>query len=227
MMNRMIVAVSALMVAAWLPGAAIAAVEPALDVLDAPVAYSADFVVSSDRGRYSGHVWHMPGKELREFETSGGGQALLILRDSDAAYLMKPAAHWYVGLGLKAVGALAGGLDGWQVDRRRVRDESVNGIRTTRWKAQASGPKGRFDGDLWTSRDGIVVKAAGTVSAPGGEAMPVEMVLSTLKLGGVEATKFDLPKGWLGIDLRQVPPEQVERAMEGLKPMLEGRGGGR
>jgi hypothetical protein len=200
------------------------AAESALDLLDAPVAYTAAFTVSSDKGTYRGRVWHQPGRERREWETNGGGQAVIVRRDTDAAYLLKPTGKWYVGLGLKAVAALAGGLDGMQVDRRKLRDETVAGVRATRWKTRAEGPRGRFDGDLWTTAAGIVVKVAGTVAEPGGAPSRVEMALADLDLGEpVDAALFDPPKGWFGMDLRQVPPDRIEQAVEGLKPLLEGR----
>lgn len=207
------------------PGAGGAgAAEPALDVLDAHVSYIASFYVTTgDKGTYRGQVWHMPGRERRDYQTSGGGQILMIRRDLDAAYLMKPSGRWYVGLGLRAVGALAGGLDAMQVERRKVREETVAGVRATRWAVHASSPKGRFDGDIWTSREGIVVKLAGTVVAGTDEPSAVEMGLSGLKVVDVDPITFELPKGWFGMDLRSVPAEKIEQAVESLRPMLESR----
>ncbi|MGE5505110.1 MAG: hypothetical protein ACM31L_11865 [Actinomycetota bacterium] len=222
---RPILSMVLLGVALLLAGSARAA-ESALDLLDAPVGYTAAFTVSSDKGTFHGRVWHLPGRERREWETSGGGQAVIVRRDTDAAYLLKPSGKWYVGLGLRAVAALAGGLDGMQVERRRLRDETVAGQRATRWKTTASGPKGRFDGDVWTTPKGIVVKAAGTVTQPGGAPAPVEMTLSDVEVEAIDTTLFDPPKGWFGMDLRQVPPDKIEQAVESLKPLLEGRAGG-
>lgn len=204
-------------------GPAARADEAALDLLDAPVAYSADFTLSSPRGTYHGKVWHAHGRERREVQTSGGGQGVLILRDSDAAYLLGLSGKWYVGLSLRAAGAAAGGLESWRVERSRGRDESVAGVKTTRWKTRADGPRGGFAGDIWISRDGVVVKAVGTLVNPDGDDSPVEMTLSSLRVGQVDAAKLDVPAGWFGFDLRQVPPEGVEKAIAALKPMLEGR----
>ena len=82
------------------------AAESALDLLDSAAPYHADFSVSSPRGTYQGTVWHVHGRERRDVVTSGGGQGVLILRDSDAAYLLGLSGKWYVGLSLKAAGAL-------------------------------------------------------------------------------------------------------------------------
>lgn len=205
-------------------GAALAA-EPALDLLDAPVSYTAAFSVTSSRGTYHGRVWHMPGMERREVATSGGGQGILIDRKADTATLLGLSGKWYVGLSLRAAAGMVGGLDAWTASRTRLRDETVAGIKATRWKTRAEGPKGGFTGDIWTSREGIVVKAVGLLNSVEGDDSPVEMTLSDLRVGAVERQMFELPKGWFGFDLRQVPPDKVIQAVENLKPLLEGRKG--
>lgn len=217
--------VSSLVIALGLLATPAAAAEPALELLDVPVSYTADFTVSSDKGSYTGTVWHAHGRERRDFGTKGGGQSVLLRRDTDSAYLMKPASRWYVGLGLQAVGALVGGIDSMQVDRRRLREEAVGNIRATRYKVAASGAKGgRFDGDAWFSaKDDILVRAIGELTEPNGKTSQVEMTLSDLKVGKVDERMFEVPSGWLGMDLRSMPPERIAQAVEGLKPMLEGR----
>ncbi|RAU21205.1 hypothetical protein CU669_14750 [Paramagnetospirillum kuznetsovii] len=207
-------------------GMAAEAAEAALELLDAATSYTADFTVSSPRGTYRGKVWHAKGRERREVATSGGGQAVLLRRDLDAAYVMSLGAKWYVGVSMQAAGALAGGLDSWQVSRTKLREETVSGLKATRWTARADGPKGGFTGDIWTTRDGIIVKAVGVVDNPKGDDSPVEMTLSGLKVGAVDQQMLDLPHGWFGFDLRKVPADRIEQAIEGIKPLLEGRKGG-
>lgn len=204
------------------------AAEKALDLLDAQVSYTADFTVSSDKGTYHGTVWHAPGRERRDFTTKGGDQAVLLRRDTDSAYLMKPSGRWYVGLGFQAVGALAGGVDSLTVERSKLGEETLGGLRVTRYKVTASGPKGSgFDGEAWFTRDGIAVRVEGTLDYGNGKVAEVSTALSGLKVGKVDEQKFELPAGWLGMDLRSVPPDRIAQALEGLKPMLEGRLGGR
>lgn len=201
------------------------AAESALDLLDAPVPYTADFTVSSPRGTYSGTVWHKPGLERRDVATSGGGQGVLIDRKADSVHLLGLSGRWAVALSLRAAAGMAGGLESWTATRTRLREESVAGIRATRWKVRADGPKGGFAGDLWTSREGIVVKVVGIMENAAGDDSPVEMALSNLRVGGVDAQALELGKGWFSFDLRQVPPERVVQAVEGLRPLLEARRG--
>lgn len=205
-------------------GSALAA-ERALDLLDPPVSYTADFVVSGDKGTYRGTVWHMPGRERRDFSTKDGGQAVILRRDTDAAYLLKPGGRWYVGLGFAAVGNLAGGLDQLTVERTRQGVDTVAGLKATRYKVHGQGPKGsRFDGHAWFSTEGVMLKAEGTLTAADGRAAQVRTELSNLRLGKVDETVFTLPSGWFGMDLRSVPADRIAQAVESLKPLLEGRG---
>jgi hypothetical protein len=200
------------------------AADSALDLLDAPVAYTAQFYVTGERGTFHGSVWHRPGRERRDWDTADGGQAVLLERGNDSAYLLKPSGRWYVGIGLHAAASLAGGLDGMSVDRHKLRDEVVAGIRATRYRVAATaGKSGRFDGDAWFSADGILVKAAGTLTAPDGQASQVETGLSQVVLGRVDDAHFALPKGYFGMDLRSVPADRLQQAVESMKPMLEGR----
>jgi hypothetical protein len=221
MMIRFLTVLIALAVS--LSGAAHAA-ERALDLLDVPVAYSADFTVSSDKGTYGGRMWHQSGRERRDFETKGGAQSILIRRDLDAAWLLKPSGKWYVGLGFKAVGAMAGGVDQLTVERTRTGEDWVNGHRAQRYKVQGNGPRGgRFDGDAWFSREGIMVKAEGIMTDSEGRKSPVQTELSRIRLGRVDDKLFELPSGWFGMDLRSVPAEGLVKALESLRPLLEGR----
>lgn len=206
------------------PGGVRAASVTALDLLDAPVPYTASFTVTSDKGTYRGKVWHAPGRERRDFDTSGGGQSVVLRRDTGSAYLMKPSGRWYVGLGLEAASGLAGGIHAMMVTKTRVGNEKVAGVAATRYRIDAVAPKGdRFAGDAWISRDGIVVKAKGIVTTRHGRGLPVETALSGLELGKVDERMFELPAGYLGMDLRSIPADKIEEAVEKLRPMLEGK----
>jgi len=212
-----------LVIAAWMMVALVGSAragEEALDLLDAPVSYTAHYSVSSDKGHFEGSVWHAPGRERREFATAIGGQAVLLRRDKDVAYLLSPSGKWYVGFGLHAAAALAGGLDGLTVERRKIREESVAGQRATRYHVAASGGGGRFDGDAWFSKDGIMLKAIGTLTGRNGHVEPVETTLSDVRLGPVDAAMLSPPAGYFGLDLRSVKPENLQQAVEGAKAMM-------
>jgi hypothetical protein len=215
---------SPVVVALGLMASPVQAAERALDLLDVPVSYTADFTVSSDKGTYQGTVWHAPGRERRDFGTQGGSQTVLLRRDTDTAYLMKPSQRWYVGLGFQAVGSLAGGIDALKVERHKLGEETLGGVRVTRYRVSAAGPKGsRFDGDAWFSKEGIMVRAEGTLDDGQGRSSDVATALSGLKVGRVDERMFELPAGWLGMDLRSVPPDRIAQAVEGIMSLRGGR----
>ncbi|TAN57480.1 MAG: hypothetical protein EPN20_17265, partial [Magnetospirillum sp.] len=90
---------------------------------------------------------------------------------------------------------------------------------------RADGSKGGFTGEIWTSREGIIVRAVGVVDNPDRDDSPVEMTLSGLRVGPVDRQMLEVPQGWFGFDLRKVPADRIEQAVEGIRPLLEGRKG--
>jgi len=209
----------------WLCGLSAGhAAEKALTVLDAPVAYTANFSVSGPKGQYQGQVWHMPGMERRDYATRGGSQAILLRRDQNAAYLLNPDRRWYVGLGFDAVLALGGDLQDLTVERTVVNEESVAGIKARHERLHATGSHGQsFDGEGWFSKEGICLRIRGTMTDRGQVSSPVETSLTNVRLGRVDSSQFDLPKGWFGLDLKTIPPDKIVPALEKMRPMLEGR----
>ena len=204
---------------AWAAGA-----EVALDLLDAPVAYRAVYRASDGKGVYGGKVWHEPGKERRDFDTSGGGQSVLLRRDLDAAYLMKPSGKWYVAVGFHAALSLAGGLDSLSVVRQKMGQETVEGQKATRYHITADAKGGRgFVGDLWSLPSGIPIKVEGTETEPSGKITTVSLIQEHIVAGPVETGILDVPQGYMGINLKTVTPENLAQAIQAITPLLAGK----
>ena len=196
-------------------------VEKALDLLDAPVAYSASYRASDGAGEFTGKVWHQPGKERRDFDTKGGGQSLLLLKEQDAAYLIKQSGKWYVAVGYHAAIALAGGFDAMTVTRQPKGSEVVNGIKTSRSHIAAHTADGReFAGELWTLASGVPVKVEGIETEPGGKQTHVTLEQTDIAVGHVGNDHFDVPQGYMGINLKKIPPEKLVQAIQGIMPLL-------
>ena len=185
---------------AWAAGGA----ETALDLLDSPVAYTATYRASDGKGVYTGKVWHEPGRERRDFETNGGGQAVLLRRDMDAAYLVKPSGKWYVAVGFHAALSLAGGLDGLTVIRKKIGPETVEGHQTTHFHIVAD-------------------TVEGTETEPGGKKVQVTLIQSNISIGAVEDGRLDVPQGYMGINLKTVTPENLAQAIQSITPLLGGK----
>lgn len=199
------------------------AAENALDLLDPPVSYSAEFTLNTDKGPYRGQVWHAPGRERRQYATRSGEQVLLVRRDLDAVYLLKPAARWYVAMNLGAALTLAGSEGALSVERRLLREERVGAQAASRYRVRVTGAEGRdFEGDAWFTPKGILVRADGASTGVDGRIRRIDTTLTRLRQGPVDPALFDIPQGWLGVDLRSVPAESIKGAMKGLKPLLGG-----
>lgn len=200
-----------------------AGAESALDLLDAPVAYSATYRASDGKGVFSGKVWHEPGRERRDFETKSGDQSVLLRRDNDSAYLMKPSGKWYVAVGFHAALSLAGGFDGMSVSRQKVGPDSVEGQNSTRFHITANTKDGRgFVGDLWSLASGIPVKVEGVETEPTGKKTQVSLIQTNIIAGPIEAGRLDVPQGYMGINLKTVSAENLNQAIQSITPLLNG-----
>lgn len=184
-----------------LSGAAQAAPTALADLLDAKTEYQAQFSVSSDKGQYGGMLYHMPGRERREFTTGQGAQALLLRRDIDQAAMLWPDRKWYLSTSFSQLSGLIGGFEGVLVETRQSGREVIAGEPTTRYEVSGDAAQGNhFKGRFWMTQDGIVMKLSGEATYSG-KVTPVEMELSHLARGPVNPTLFALPTDYKGLPL--------------------------
>ncbi len=200
------------------------AAELALDLLDPALSYSADFTFTNEKGTYHGMAWHAPGRERRDYMTKSGSQSVVVRRDTNTVFLMNIDARWSVSLALSSVAGLVGGLDTLQAERTPLGPETVNGMATTRYKVKGTSAKGgRFEGEAWFSKDGIMMRAEGTVTPQTGNLMRIKTELSNVKVTEVIAATFDVPTNMTSLDLHSVPAEGLEQSIKGLLPLLQRR----
>lgn len=165
-------------------------------LLDAQTDYEADYSLTSGRSEYHGTVAHAPGRERRDFATASGGQAIILRRDIDQATILWLQRKWYVTTNLSAVADLVGGFEGVMLDRHRDGSGLVAGEECSRWRVTGDG----FEGRMWFTRDGILMKATGTVTYRGRDT-PFAMELSHLRRTAVDPALFAPPEGFHGIPL--------------------------
>ena len=171
------------------------------ELLDAKIDYTADFYLISDQGRFQGSVIHAPGRERRDYDTSGGRQGLLLRRDIDQAAVLWPERKWYVSTTFQAVADLVGGFDGVTVERKADGQERISGEMTTRYQISGgSAGGGRFHGHMWFTKDGILMKMLGKVTFNGRE-IPVETALSNVLRVKADGSAFVLPSDFTGVPL--------------------------
>ncbi|MDY0242645.1 MAG: DUF4412 domain-containing protein [Rhodospirillaceae bacterium] len=179
---------------------------PLLDLIDAPVAFSAEYHVAAEgRGEYRGTVIHAPGRERREFATAQGRQILLIRRDTRQAAMLWPERKWYLSLPFEAASNIAGAdIDAMTIERRNAVKETVAGEPCTRYDVTASGGDSSFSGRMWFTRDGILMKASGTAEAQG-RRYKVDTALRNLLRIKADPQAFIIPSDYLGMQAKNLP----------------------
>ena len=208
----------------WHGGAHANGAEKVLDLLDAPVAYSATYTASDGKGTFVGKVWHEPGRERRDFATKHGDQTALLRRDQDAAFLINSSAKWYVAVNFHAALALAGGMDDLTLDRQKLGPETVEGQKTIHYRLSAHSRAGRvFVGDYWALPSGVPVKLTGMETEPDGRAIEVSLVQTDIQVGPIKGASMDVPNGLLAVNLRKVSAENLVQTMQSLAPLLSGK----
>ena len=223
-MRKMAYTLGCLVFLPWDGGAHANGVENLLDLLDAPVAYSASYMATDGKGTFVGKVWHEPGRERRDFATKHGDQTALLRRDQDAAFLINASAKWYVAVNFHAALALAGSMDDLVLERKKLGPDMVEGQKTIHYRLSAHSRAGReFVGDYWALASGVPVKLAGLETEPNGRATEVTLVQSDIQAGIVKGVSMDVPNGLLAVNLRKVPAENLVQTMQSLAPLLSGK----
>lgn len=175
------------------------------DLLDAKTDFAADFyLLSGSKGDVRGSVLHAPGRERREFDTPTGRQALLLRRDIDEATMMWPERKWFVSTSFSAAAGMAGlsgGIESVMLDRKAAGKETISGEPCARYDVNGTSEQGgEFHGRMWMTRDGILMKAAGTLNFQGRETK-IEIGLLNLQRVAADPSAFVLPSDYKGLPL--------------------------
>lgn len=169
----------------------------ALDLVDAKVDYQADYALTSGTQHFHGHVIHAPGRERWEFTTGSGPQVLLLRRDIDEAAMLWPEKRWYMSTSFAMMTTMLGDIGTEPLRGRESGLEKLNGENVTRYRVD----KGPFVGDLWRSQDGILIKAAGTVTY-NGTPTAGELVLTNVRRVKADTGLFVRPPDYFGLPLK-------------------------
>jgi hypothetical protein len=161
------------------------------------VEYSADSTIETEDGlTMKSHIYHAPGKE--RIEVGGpGGNVTIIRRDKNVMWQLM--GNMYVEMPLHRPDV----HDPQEMDVQQtaVGEETVNGVRTTKYKVSATEKDGsKFGGFFWTTKDGIMVKMD-LLSKEGNEKVRIHQELTNLKIGKQDPKLFEIPPGYTKNDL--------------------------
>lgn len=169
------------------------------------VDYSADSLTETDQATLKATIYYTPGKERHEQGVGGLKQILIIRKDKNLVWLLMPEQKMYMELTPSAqTHGIEIDLSHYQIERTRIGEEIVEGIKTTKSKMVMRGPDGaHFDGFLWTTPEEIAIKMEAATQG-GGEKHRVKTTLKNLKVGKQDPALFEVPAGYQKISMENL-----------------------
>jgi hypothetical protein len=166
---------------------------------DARVGFSAERILVVDGQRYVGRMWHMPGEQRHEQDLPAINPVFILRAGSAHGDVVLAQLHTVVEFALPKEFALLSNPD---LLRRPTRQETVNGIATTKYTIEEDIPGGHIAGSLWLSRDGIPMRCDGKFEPKNGRRSTIYWELRDVKLGKQDEALFEVPHGYA-----KLPPE--------------------
>lgn len=162
------------------------------------VDYSADSTMETEGGMTMKlHVYHSPGKDRQEM---GGkdGMVSIVRRDKKVIWQLM-GGNMYMEMSMDQPDAHD--PQSMDVQQTVVGEETVNGVKTTKYKTIATMKDGKkFGGFFWTTKDGITVKMD-LLYKEGDQKMRISNELTNLKVGKQDPKLFEIPPGYTKNDM--------------------------
>jgi hypothetical protein len=155
--------------------------------------YAADVSLDVGPSHYAGTVRHDRGRELRTLDTKYGRQTFLVRPDRGRAWSLQAGFGVALEVELNApeLGIDLGRL--YRIEATPRGRETISGLAVTRYRLAGEVVKNsRFEGDVWSTDSGILVKVDGTAT-DAGHPQPVRMLLSNIKRGPQDPSLFEVP----------------------------------
>lgn len=156
------------------------------------VEYSADRVMETDKGNFTGKVYAAGDKQRTEMNMGGMRSVMIIRKDKQLGYMLMPTQNMYRQLDIASAQKQAGQPQDL-VDITEVGSETIEGHATTKYKMiMKDGSAGGF---MWITKDGIPVKLDSIVKE-GNKKTRFTMTLTNLQVGKVDPAVFEVPAGY-------------------------------
>jgi hypothetical protein len=178
---------------------------------DASIAYSAERTVTVNGSSYAGMVFHVPGHERDEHQIHGIAEVFILDAATKRAFLVVPMLKSYVAFSFPG---LMAELDSPDLRRNPVGKETVNGMRTTKYRIDHVSSDGtRAQGFAWLSAQGVLMRIDGTITRRrGGKPLAIRMELANVAVGPQDPALFRVPSGFTEL------PTQALQGLFGSKP---------
>lgn len=165
------------------------------------IGYSADSYMETADGVMKGPVNYAPGLERREYVDESGGKMIMIIRhDKKVVWMVMPEDGAYLEMKFPEEGR-KDDLGAYKIDLTTIGPETVNGVETTKSKLIMSGPNDvKMGGLMWTTEEGITIKMD-AIAVEKGSKERFKIELQNLKLGEQDASLFEIPDGYIRMDM--------------------------
>ena len=194
------------------------------------VEYSADTYFETEQASFNGRVYHaLGGKDRQEMKMEGTSQIIITRMDKEVAWILMPDQKMYMESDLKSSKKDHREITDCDVDMKSTGSDTVNGIKATKNSVSMSCPDGaRYTGDIWTTKDGIMVRAVVTGKTKGSKNVRIKTELKNLKIGKQNPSLFEVPEGYAKMSMGNmmkdlVPPGTKKQTGEGAAKTKTGR----
>jgi hypothetical protein len=162
--------------------------------LPAPsVEYSADRLIETSSGTFTGKVFSAKDKERAEMNMGGMQSVMILRRDKQLGWMLMPAQKMYMTMDFAKAQQQSGAAPNDQVEITEAGTETIEGSSAKKYKMLMKDGSG--GGFIWITDQGIPVKMD-MLSKSGGEKSRMTVTLKNLKVGSQDAQLFDLPAGF-------------------------------
>lgn len=196
----------------------------AINVLDLKTQYAATSVIGSGANVREGRLWRTPNALRHEMVEAGRQQIAIARLDRKLAWLLLPDQRLAIEMGLKSFGLPMGLLTGDGLKQTPVGQETIAGRRTTKVRVErepgTSGP--HFEGFVWTTAEGIVMKVVGTGEHEGRRGA-INVSFRDIQPGRQDPALFEVPTGYRRLVLNGVDLQTFLAGLEQLRALGQGR----
>lgn len=194
------------------------------------VEYSADTYFETEQTSFKGRTYHaFNGKDRQEMNAEGSSQITIVRLDKQIAWMLMPESKMYMETNLKAGEKDSRDITDCTIDQKISGTESVNGITATRSKISMSCPEGiQYTGDMWVTKDGIMVKMDATGKTKGSKTVRFKSELKNLKIGKQNPDLFEIPAGYAKMSMGDMmkgsvsPDTKKQSTGKVTKPQTDG-----
>ena len=164
--------------------------------------YSADATIENEEGTMQQKVFVTPTKERKETLTGAGDGAVQIFRyDSKVMWMLMPTQKMYMEHSMAGGPPKGNDPSQWSYEDTAVGEETLNGMKVTKYKTIATSTDGRkFGGFSWRTKEGINIKQD-LLYKEGNDKKRMLTELNNLKIEKQDPKLFEIPDGFTKLDM--------------------------